>query len=200
MLLWRATAAWRRYMLWALVAAILLTLPVAIAQYGNSARDARLAADDVHLKADDDLLQKFVVRATADEVQLHRLAEQNRTNIDTNSAKIETKAAVVDLQALVGQTKAEVVRQIDGIAAVEPAAANTLAAKLLAVLARIDALEARIAALERELTASGASPSPSPSPRGERRFPTPPPRPSPSPGGEHCLFPPYGFCASGSGR
>jgi hypothetical protein len=192
----------RRYWYYAVAAvviAIVLTLPIAIVGRSLDQQAVNSARQTMQIAADEAVLKEYVLRLTADEVVLHGITDTNRNSINNNSAQVGTnKLAISDLQALVAQAKAEVIKQLDGLAKVgPPTSVDTVAAKLLAILQRIDALEARIAALEAASSPHSPNPTPSAQPTSTPT-PTPSPRPSPSPG-ERCIVQSVGFCSSASG-
>jgi chromosome segregation ATPase len=178
----------RLYILAALSVALVLAMAASLVGYGQHQNRLETQRD-----RDARALQAAVSRITLDEAQITTLIDQNRRSINNNSAQLGTsRLDISDLRALVAQTKSEVIRQLDGIGNVgPPTSVDTVAAKFLAILQRIDELEARIAALEKERTSPRASPSANPT-----RTPNPTQRsqPSPSPG-EHCALP-HLFCSS----
>lgn len=186
------------YAFMAVALALVLMLPVAIVGHSLDNQGRALARQDASRAADEKILKDYVLRLTIDEALLHEVVDQNRSSINNNSAQLGTnKLAIGDLRSIIAQTKAEVIRQIDGLASVGlPTPTDTVAAKLIALLQRLDRLEARVAALEAAASSPQAAPRPTPaeaparSPRAE-----PGPRPAPSPE-EYCIVQHVAFCAS----
>jgi hypothetical protein len=197
--LWRSAWGLRLYILAALAVALVVAL-VASVVISTQRQNQQAALRDTDAQA----LRAAIVRIAADEAVMQKLVDQNRKVINNNTAQVGTnKLDIDDLRALVAQTKAEVIRQLDGIAtAGPPTAVDTVAAKFLAILQRLDRLEARLAALEAAAASPSAKPSPTPTasphptptPTGR---PTPSPRPSPEPSpNERCVIRHVGFCSS----
>lgn len=188
-------SAWhlRIYALAALAVAVVIAIVASLVIYGQ-----RQNRQDARRDADEATLRSAISRITIDEASITSLVDQNRNAINNNSAQVgSNQLDISDLREIVAQTKAEVIRQLDGIANVgPPTTADTVSAKLVAILQRIDRLEARLAKLEAasesptQATPSGV-PSPTPTARMERS-----PRPSPSPhAAERCVVPHTVVCS-----
>jgi hypothetical protein len=197
-------AAWRLRLY--VVAAIAVALLVAslgsllVSTHRQNQADAQRDADNARRDTDEAALHAAIARITVDEGTISQLIDQNRNAINNNSAQVgSNKLDISDLRTLVEQAKTEVLRQLDGISNVgPPAGVDTVAAKLLAILQRLDALEARVAALE---TAESPSPSdhPAPPPPTRRGAPPSPAHTPPPPSNEHCIAPPSLFCSTAHG-
>jgi hypothetical protein len=202
MLLRMCKWAWglRLYILSAAAVAMLIAIvaSVVLSAQRQNRQDAQRDQDEAAARAQ-------IVRITADEATIQTLVDQNRRSINNNSAMLGTsRLDISDLRAIIAQTKDEVVRQLDGLPSVGlPTPTDTVAAKLIALLDRLDKLDglvarldARVAALEASASQSAAAPRPAPtgtparSPRAE-----PGPRPAPAPE-EHCIVQHVAFCAS----
>jgi hypothetical protein len=196
--IWRWAWGLRLYILAAMVVAFTLAFAASIVfsvQWQNR-RDAQRDRDEAAARAQ-------IVRITADEATIQTLVDQNRRSINNNSAMLGTsRLDISDLRAIIAQTKDEVVRQLDGLPSVGlPTPTDTVAAKLIALLDRLDKLDeivvrldARVTALEASASQSPATTRPTPSgtptrsPRAETG-----PRPAPD---EHCIVQHVAFCAS----
>lgn len=187
---WRSAWNLRLYILAALFVALVIAMAAALVGYGQHQNRLETQRD-----RDARALQAAVSRITVDEAKITSLVEQNRRSINNNSAQLgSSRLDISDLRAIIAQTKGEVIRQLDGLPSVGlPTPTDTVAAKLIALLDRLDKLEARVAALEAAASAP-AAPRPTPdqtparSPRAE-----PGPRPEPE---EHCIVQHVAFCAS----
>jgi hypothetical protein len=203
--LWQSAWRMRLYIAAALSVALVLALTVSLVGYGQRQNrdDARRNVDEAALRSALVLIKESQKRITADESTIGALIRRNRQAINDNSAQTGANHLDIgDLQALVARTKADVLHEIDGVAAVgPPSSGDTVAAKLLLILSRLDALEARIAALERAVAAS-----PSPASDRKRHYdaggPTetapssPGAEPSPS---ERCVVPRTFECSTAAG-
>lgn len=196
--IWRSAWSLRLYILAALFVALVIAMAAALVGYGQhqNRQDAQRDRDEIALRV-------AVARITHDEAQITTLVEQNRRSINNNSAQLgSSRLDISDLRAIIAQTKGEVIRQLDGLPSVGlPTPTDTVSAKLIALLDRLDTLDgivarldARVSALEASASQSPAGPRPTPSgtparsPRAE-----PGPRPAPE---ENCIVRHVAFCAS----
>jgi hypothetical protein len=196
--IWQWAWGLRLYILAALFVALVIAMAASLVGYGQrqNRQDAQRDQDEAAARAQ-------IVRITADEATIQTLVDQNRRSINNNSAMLGTsRLDISDLRAIIAQTKDEVVRQLDGLPSVGlPTPTDTVAAKLIALLDRLDKLDAIVARLDArvaalEAAASSARGEPRPTPTGTpARSPRAQPGPRPAPE-EHCIVQHVAFCAS----
>jgi hypothetical protein len=191
--IWQWAWGLRLYILAAVAVAFGIAFVASMVIYGQHQNRLEVLRD-----ADAQALRAAVSRITLDEAKITALVDQNRTSINNNSAQLGTsRLDISDLRAIIAQTKSEVIRQLDGLPNVGlPTPTDTVAAKLIALLQRLDRLEARVAALEAAASPPPAAPrrTPAGTPAGSPRA-EPGPRPAPSPE-EYCIVQHVAFCAS----